>query len=190
MIHANAPVEQSHVYYFAYGSNMLSKLMKTRMEEGDPQGHYENLGVWELDGYRFVYNLQYPIGGDSEPTYGNIEQAANEKVQGVLYKITAKQVLHLDTDKCEEAPEVYYRAVVKVRSVANPTLFKEAHVYIGQKKYLVNYVLPTPDYLYKVCKGAEEHGIDPNYIKTVLNYQGPLNLQPQSYSWIVPIKEE
>jgi cation transport regulator ChaC len=185
MINADIP-NQAYVYYFAYGSNMSTQVMEKRMSDAaDSEGCYEDLGVWELNGYRFVYNLQYPQG-EGHPTYGNIEKDKNGKVYGVLYKITPKQLKYLDSPECEEAPEVYYRAIVKVNRAAQPVFLKEAHVYIGQKKYLAD-PFPTKNYINKVLLGAKEHDIDPKYIMAILDYKGLLNNTEQKHSFIVDI---
>jgi hypothetical protein len=68
--------------HFAYGANMSRAVMRRHAADARP------LGAAELGGYRFV------ITADG---YGSVERAAAQSVHGVLWRITPRDRVTLDS---------------------------------------------------------------------------------------------
>ena len=102
------------LYYFAYGSN----LNLARMRERCPDAVAISPAV--LAGYKLV-----------ERTYADIEIAADEYVNGALYKISDQDLANLD---CYEGyPDCYLRKEILVTDSAG--VFRRAWVFIMTREY-------------------------------------------------------
>lgn len=127
---------------FAYGSNMLTKQAFKRMP------HAKKYGTAHLIDYAFNF-----AGNGVASVY----EKAGSKVPGVLYSITEKDFLKMDS--FEGFPYVYncYKLPIEHNSS-----LKEAWVYINNSRNI--FVLPKEEYMYKILLGAEEAGLPDNHI--------------------------
>ena len=83
------------MFYFAYGSNMCLRRMRSRC----PDCKY--LGAAFLRGYKVVPHL-----------YADLTKAKNKTAGGVLYQITEKDLAALD--RFEGYPNIYTRKILHV----------------------------------------------------------------------------
>jgi len=128
------------LYYFAYGSNMLTSRLEERV------GKVALHGVGVLKDYVFKFNKISQDGGKA-----NIEPCSGSEVSGVLFKVTAEQLAILDV--FEGAPHHYQRVIVKVGEI-------KAIAYIATPKYTAKTSLtPSTEYLNLILNGAKEHRI-------------------------------
>ena len=80
--------------YFAYGSNMLLERLENRVQK------VQRVGPFILTGYELCFNCGWP-----KTAYANIVPKEGAKVEGVLYRLTERQIAHLDY--CEGYPYNY-----------------------------------------------------------------------------------
>jgi len=141
------------MWYFAYGVNMdrqrlelhrAIKLLDVR------------LGV--LENYRLVFNKVSSI----RPTTGcaNIIPAEGQRVLGVLYRIEESDFARMDIFEGVGSGQ-YHRERVLVKAEDNNLI--EAEVYVADETQAG--LEPSIEYLESVLKGAEEAGLDEEYIE-------------------------
>lgn len=100
--------------YFAYGSNLDVGAMKRRCPEA------EGIGPAVLDNWRLA-----------ERYYADIEASRGDRVHGVLYAVTDRDLAMLDV--CEGCPELYERIGVEVVDAAGAS--RTAWVYTMTAEY-------------------------------------------------------
>jgi len=143
--------DEQFVWYFAYGSNMDSKRLESRIGR-------KNL-EWEvgcLQDYRLTFDKPAKDGSG----YANIQPCQGEIVYGVLYRLTREELKKLDKFEgvCKHH---YYRRTVKVKTRDGSIV--EAETYFASKP--VQGLKPRLDYLQHLICGAEEHGLPDEYVE-------------------------
>lgn len=141
------------VWYFAFGANMHDSAFRERR------------GMWPLAwqpgrvrGYRLRFNLEGRPKGKAAPA--NLCPDGQAEVWGVLYKITRRDLLHLDTT--EGVPGRRYRP-----------LWVEAETIDGQPLRAVTYIArgketdgkPSLRYLTLLRDGARAHGLPEHWVR-------------------------
>jgi len=79
-----------HVWYFAYGANMHDRAFRERRRMSPVDQR-----VGRLRGYRLRFNLEGRPKGRAAPA--NLSPDAEAEVWGVLYKVTRRDLLRLDS---------------------------------------------------------------------------------------------
>ena len=85
---AGAPDEQ--VWYFAFGANMHDGVFRDRRGMRPVEWR-----VGRIEGYRLRFNLEGRPRGRAAPA--NIEPSPGEEVWGVVYRITRRDLLRLNS---------------------------------------------------------------------------------------------
>lgn len=131
-------------HYFAYGSNMDQSQMAAR----GPRASLNDKG--ELLGYRFIINTR---------GVASVVPEVSHQVWGVLWTIAGSDEESLD--KYEGVKPGYYRkAMVCVEKLGkNPV---SALIYIATNNTPGR---PRSDYLEKILRAAEFHGLPEEYIQ-------------------------
>ena len=137
--------------HFAYGSNLSSKFLRQHCLTAVFQLRAE------LPNFRIVFPFysQKRQGGIS-----SIVHAPGELVRGVIYEINQKEMEDLDI--VESVPQGHY--------------IRETYLVLGEDKRWHSSDLyrctkptgpysPARSYVELMLEGAEEHQIDPNYVK-------------------------
>ena len=137
--------------YFAYGSNMSSERLGSRL------GKVVDFGWATLHGHRHRFEK---LGADGSGK-GNIVAHPTGVVHGVLYAISAAQleILH--------GFEGGYHAVEL--EVVHRVAGARMHALTYQAIAPVGVMRPTPDYLAHYERGMREHGLPESYIRLVLD---------------------
>ncbi|MEM6941015.1 MAG: gamma-glutamylcyclotransferase family protein [Pseudomonadota bacterium] len=139
--------------YFGYGSNMDFAALTAK-------------GVIplasrkaKLNGWRLRFNLEHFFR--HEGGVGNIEQTGSpsDVVQGVLHECNDGHLAALD--KLEGRGVGYDRIEVPVETTEG---VERAYTYVGRPLYLNEACLPTKRYLTILVRGANQAGLDPEYI--------------------------
>ena len=141
------------VWYFAFGANMHDSAFRDRR------------GMRPLDwrpgrirGYRLRFNLEGRPKGKAAPA--NIVPEANAEVWGVLYKITRRDLVHLDAT--EGVPGRRYRQLwLPAEDCQRQPL--QAVTYIANGKETDGH--PSLRYLTLLQEGARAHGLPDDYIR-------------------------
>jgi gamma-glutamylcyclotransferase (GGCT)/AIG2-like uncharacterized protein YtfP len=121
--------------------------------------------VCVLKGYRLAFNKQ----GDSGDIFANIVAEHNGEVWGVIYLCDEAAMAKLDIWE-GVANGHYRREPVTVVTKAGETV--PAITYVAQAAYVCAEGRPSDGYLGKILKGAVEHDLPAEYIKSIKELAG------------------
>jgi gamma-glutamylcyclotransferase (GGCT)/AIG2-like uncharacterized protein YtfP len=136
------------IYYFAYGSNMLSERMVARIPEA------KIAGLARLYGWELVWDK---ISTDGSAK-ANLKQENGKIVWGAVYLIPESRMP--DLDKVEGG---YQRIEVEVERDKNSQI--AACTYVSEKRDAN--LLPYDWYKELVLRGAKEHSLPSAYIDEI-----------------------
>lgn len=146
-------------YYFAYGSNMLRERLEVRV------GNVKLVGTTVLNDYTLLFNMR---GG-----FANIQKCLGEKVEGVVYGLTAEQFALLDVYE-----GYYIRCVIRNNKEAYNT-------YFGLTYMQDNNRMPDLFYLNTLIDGAMDHKLKYTYNKLVEYKNSNYNLKKSRHRlWV------
>lgn len=140
------------IYYFAYGSNMLNRVMSDRRRI-----KYIDKRPVKAQGWRLVFNC--PGVNKYEPAFANIEASADEAVHGVAYKLTETEFSNL------VKTEGGMYEIVELITQSND---EELKCKTLLSKKTVSNMRPSYRYLKLLIEGAEENMLDNNHIQMLL----------------------
>lgn len=133
------------VLYFAYGSNMLSERLRSRITS------LNIIGRASLKDRKMVFNKRSKDGSGK----ANLLESSGSVTLGVLYEINAQE---LDTlDKIEGG---YERVAIRVRKPDGNEV--EAMTYVSED--LTNDARPYRCYKKLLLSGAHEHNLPQDYV--------------------------
>ncbi len=135
--------------YFAYGSNMSSTRLTSRV------GALRIVGVARLQGFQHRFNKR----GNDGTAKGNVEVCADSSVVGVAYELEEAQLAILDAIEAG-----YRRDRLQVRLEAGGI----CEVLCYRAVLLGDGLEPTHSYLEHYVVGAAEHGISRQYLRAIL----------------------
>ena len=141
------------VWYFAYGSNMHESTFTVRRRIRPLESR-----PGRIEGYRLRFNLEGRPKGKAAPA--NICPCEGHEVWGVLYKITRRDMLHLDST--EGVPGRGYRPtwLTAVDMNGNPVT---AAVYVAVGKEVDG--KPSLRYISLLREGARRHGLPDHWLQ-------------------------
>lgn len=142
-----------NLLYFAYGSNLLSSRLASRIGNAIFHSNYT------LENYNLTFDCQ---------GFANIQPSIGNTVEGCLYEITAEQLSELN----------HYEALYNAEFFdINPTTLAVVYVakeYNVRRSLYMNNVLPAKAYLNIIIAGAEEKGLD-NLVNKLINLRKQLS---------------
>jgi len=138
------------MYYFAYGSNMLTARLARRVPSARPVGH-----AW-LAGHRLSFHLRGEDG--SGKCNVTATGAAGDVVHGVLFELDADRLERLHA---AEGPAYRFLEL----EVEQPAGQCRAAIYYGRGAWLDDSLVPFDWYRAFVVGGAREHGLPADYIR-------------------------
>jgi hypothetical protein len=141
-----------NVFYFAYGSNMLSQRMRKRIPG------VEVVGIASLFGWEFVWDK---ISKDNSAK-ANLKAKQASIVWGVVYRLPASTINNLD-----KAEGGYQQINVIVNQVGGEKV--PAITYVSENR--TTDLLPYDWYKKIVRDGAEEHSLPPDYISAIMKVE-------------------
>jgi gamma-glutamylcyclotransferase len=139
-------------WYFAYGSNLAMDQVVERAGSGH-QGD-DPPQIARLADYRVVFNMREGL-----EVFANI-MPGGDCVVGVLYRLT-----HDALDRMDLHEQGYRRERVHV-SLQNGELI-EAITYMAHPVTEVDGGRPSLEYLQIIVRGARQHGLPEEYIRTL-----------------------
>lgn len=157
------------VFYFAFGSNMLSSIFS-----GTRTLRPASVETATLRGYRLAFTE--PGIPYFEPAFANIEKAPGAVCEGVLYCITADDLAHLDFTEGRGAYDIIDVAVVG--SVSDAVTAKAF-----ASKITMTGLLPTKRYLQLLIDGAREKGLSSEWIRML---ESQPSLDRSRVAWLTP----
>ena len=132
------------ILYFAYGSNMCTGRLLSRISSAKP------IGRGRLLNKRLVCNKKSKDGSGK----ANLEDSPGNVVWGLLYEIDSS-----DLNKLDKAEEEYQRVTMYVRT--NEGKLVQAQVYISKR---LTKAIPFDWYKEMLISGAVEHQLPEEYI--------------------------
>ena len=144
---------QDHVWYFAYGANMHDSSFRERREMRPMEWR-----VGRIRGYRLRFNLEGRPKGKAAPA--NISPDENAEVWGVLYRITRRDMVWLNST--EGIPGWRYRQI-----------WLDAEDETGNPLPVFSYIAdglekdgnPSERYITLLRDGARAHGLPQPWIR-------------------------
>lgn len=141
------------VWYFAYGANMHDSAFRERRGMRPLEWR-----PGRVRGYRLCFNLEGRPKGKAAPA--NLFPDPQAEVWGVLYRITRRDLVHLDST--EGVPGPRYRH-----------LWVDAEGINGQPLHVVTYIAdgdetdgnPSLRYITLLREGARAHGLPEHYLR-------------------------
>lgn len=142
------------MYYFGYGSNMLTQRIQARV----PSAKLAHTAI--LDGYTLQFHKRSRDGSGKCNIVSS--PARNARIHGVVFDVSSADLEALD--EAEKRGRGYRRRDVVVQGPERPI---EAFAYVAQPAYVDNALLPYDWYHALVLAGAREHGLPSEYISQI-----------------------
>lgn len=144
---------EDEVWYFAFGANMHDSAFRQRRGMRPLEWR-----AGRIKGYRLRFNLEGRPIGKAAPA--NICPDAEAEVWGVLYKITRRDLLNLDST--EGVPGRRYRPIwIEATDIGEDSMTIVTYIAQG-KKTDGN---PSLRYLTLLREGARAHGLPEHWIR-------------------------
>lgn len=151
------------MYYFGYGSNMLTSRLQARVPSADP------VATAALTGHVLRFHKRSQDGSGKCNIVSVSDSEA--RVHGVVFDVSSADLHALD--EAEQRGRGYERTDVLVQ---NTTSSFEAFAYVAQPAYVDDALLPYDWYHALVLAGARQHTLPPTYvtqIESVQSYPDP-----------------
>lgn len=136
------------LFYFAYGSNLLSARIHVRV----PSARFESTAV--LAGFRLAFNKR---GADGSAKCNIMPGAESDSVHGVIWRISSTEKTALDA---VEGPAYYTWWRMMTAGGADWPVF----TYVARPGMTTDDRLPYDWYRAFVVAGAREHDLPPEYL--------------------------
>lgn len=146
--------------YFAYASNMWSAQMKERC----PQSCFYSKAILH------DYALCFPRTCEGRWGKGGVAgvcKAAGDRVEGVLYEVTEKDIAALDQFEGVEDGDYYREAVNVIDALGNDL---EAWIYFANAQGEADFK-PSVTYIDTLIKGASGYGLSESYLRRLKSYK-------------------
>lgn len=137
------------VWYFAFGANMCSSVLRTRRVSP------LSSEAARLDGFRLVFGE--PGFPPLEPVFASIEPAEGEAVHGVLFRLTRRDFARIDSTEGPGYDLLRVDVVGSVHGSARARAFRTRKPVRGRK--------PSRRYVDLLRSGAREHGLPAEYVR-------------------------
>lgn len=140
------------LWYFAFGSNMSSKVFRGRRKM-----HPVSSESAELRGYELVFD--HPGLPLLEPSFANIKPSKDNSVFGVLYNMTRREMNMLNT---LEGGGAYQNLELEV--IGENGARRVAHVFWTPNTG-ITHLFPSKRYISVLVTGAKEHNLPHEWIR-------------------------
>jgi gamma-glutamylcyclotransferase (GGCT)/AIG2-like uncharacterized protein YtfP len=150
----------AELLYFAYGSNMASRVMTARIATA------RRVGIAELVGYRISFHLPSQRWGHRA---AGIEPDPAGSVWGVLWEID-----DASWDVLDEYERAYVRTMVEVTEhTTDGTVVRPVATYlVREDRAAPDDEPPAPEYLAAMLAGARETGLPGAYVDRLRSLGG------------------
>ncbi len=146
-----------YMYYFAYGSNLNLKQMKSRCPD------HKVIMIYALDNFRLVFR-----------SVADVEKHHNSKVYGLIFLISAKDEKNLDT--FEGVPNIYKKEYFYAKIGNND----EKVLYYKMNKEGIG--KPTNKYYNAIHEGYLQNDLDVSLLEEALKYSIKNKKEPIFFS--------
>ncbi len=136
--------------YFAYGSNMYSKRLKSRVPSA------AKVAAVSLPDYKLCFDKRGTDGSGK----GNIRKTNNSTVHGIIYEIKAEEKVALDRIEGAGYEDVSLQIPVGSELI-------KVFTYIAKENHIDHSLNPYTWYKNLVIAGAKEHNLPQEYINEI-----------------------
>ena len=143
------------VFYFGYGANMSKDYLQKRRRVFPSETHH---GV--LNGYKLVMNMEGP--NFIEPSFANIMKSSNEKIEGILSKITEKELKQIVNSEGVNYEIENINVDVGNKKIKSKTLIYKTSKLAG--------TAPSRRYMKILIDAAIKNGLSEGYIQKLKKY--------------------
>jgi cation transport regulator ChaC len=150
------------MYYFGYGSNMLTPRIRARVPSAEP------VMTASLNGWTLRFHKR---SRDGSGKCNIVPASSEERVYGVVFDVSDSELRALD--EAEQRGRGYERRNMTLQGDSSTV---DAFAYVAQSAYVDNALLPYDWYHALVLAGARQHALPPSYvaeIETVRSYPDP-----------------
>ncbi len=158
------------MYYFGYGSNMLTPRIRTRVPSAEP------VMTASLDGWALRFHKR---SRDGSGKCNIVPASSGERVYGVVFDVSNSDLRALD--EAEQRGRGYERQNVTIQG-DSATL--DAFAYVAQAAYVDDALLPYDWYHALVLAGARQHALPRSYVakvEAVRSYPDPNRERRQAH---------
>ncbi len=141
------------VWYFAFGANMHDSAFRVRRGMRPLEWR-----AGRISGYRLRFNLEGRPIGKAAPA--NISVDSNAEVWGVLYRITRRDLIHLDATEGVPGPR-YQHLWVQATDIDGNEINTVTYIAEGKEKD----GNPSLRYISLLREGAKAHGLPKHWIR-------------------------
>ena len=143
------------IWSFGYGSNMNVKALEAR-KKVQVLEHTPAL----LKGFKMEFNLSGIR--HVEPAFSGLAESPGSQVHGVAFKMSLESAENLTQCELSGVKPLYDKKMVILHSYTGREL--EGFIFMNKSPPSLNLV-PSSRYLGLLVKGAQQAGLDPNYIE-------------------------
>lgn len=143
---------EDEVWYFAYGANMHDSAFRVRRGMRPRESR-----AGRIQGYRLRFNLQGRPIGKAAPA--NISPDAEAEVWGVLYKLTCRDLVRLDSTEGVPGPP-YRHLWLDAQDIDGRPLEAVTYIAAGKEKD----GNPSLRYITLLREGARAHGLPQHWL--------------------------
>lgn len=144
----------THLYYFAYGSNLHPQRLVRRVPSATV------IDTCAIQGYQLVFNVDHPDGSGK---CNIVKHDSNEHcVHGVIYQLLAEEKILLDA--CETN---YSDAEIRLECKLGVI---NAFTYLAHEHVLDDSVIPYEWYRDLVLHGARHHAFPADYVDKLVSH--------------------
>jgi len=141
-------------WYFAYGSNLAMD------HKEDRTGSIREVRRARLGGYRIAFNKS----GSDGTGKANIVPDKTRAVWGVVYRCSTATLDQMDKYEGVSAGH-YHRRHVRVQCGSADEV--DAVTYVAGNSFVDDSLVPGPEYLAKILKGARSYSLPEEYIHEI-----------------------
>lgn len=143
---------QPGTLYFAYACNMDREHLSRVLERPVAPGYAARLA-----GHRLAFDVLDEEGS----RFATIAAAEDGVVYGVVFRLPSTALRHLDA--YEEAPDLYRRVALWAEPIGRRAR-QAVQVYIARDRRRSEEGAPDAEYLERVIRGADQHGLPGDYV--------------------------
>ena len=140
------------MYYFGYGSNMLTSRLQARVPSATP------VATGQLKGHELRFHKRSQDGSGK----CNIVPSDDDCVHGVVFDVSSSDLHPLD--EAEQRGHGHERSSLTVQG---PSASIEAFAYVAQPAYVDDALRPYDWYRALVLAGALEHALPDEYVTQI-----------------------
>ena len=142
--------KENYIYYFGYGANMSIKYLQNRRRVFPSQTK-----PCKLNGFKLIMNMEGP--NFLEPSFANIIKDEKESLEGILHKITNKELKQIINSEGENYEVTDILVDADSKAIKAKTLIYKTNIKTN--------IPPSKRYMKILINAAKNNGLSHGYIQ-------------------------